>query len=123
MVSEERAASIIFSKLLEDDSFMSYGRRNDDCVDYCIAAQLQHMDKEEAWTQLIDWAYKKHEEAVEHGHLSVVPQYLTELCEEHFERIWPYSKVWYKRNEWTEKLIGEYNFDEEAAHETTRGDE
>jgi len=110
-MTNEEAASKIFKQLLDDEWFMSYGQRNDDCVDYCIAARLQNMDEEEAFNQLIDWAYAKHHDLVEHGKMQVIPQYLRELCEDHFNRIWPYAGVWVKREEWQEKLLHDYGFD------------
>lgn len=113
IVSDERAATIIFDQLLDDEWFMSAGQRNDDCVDYCIAACLQGMSEEDAWNQLFDWASGKFHKLVEEGTISTFPEMLEQLCEEHFERIWPYAKVWVRRNEWMGKLLHEYDFEEE----------
>lgn len=114
MVSDERCASIIFDQLFSDDWFMSYGQRNNDCVDYCIAACLQGMNEADALEQLQDKAMAGHHKLVDAGKQSkLVFELLPDLVEEHFERIWPYAKGWVRRGEWKHKLIHDYDFEEE----------
>lgn len=114
MVSDERCASIIFDHLFSDDWFMSYGQRNNDCVDYCIAACLQGMDEDAALEQLQDKAMAVHHKLVDDKKQSpLVFEMLPKLVEEHFERIWPYAQGWVRRGEWKYKLIHDYDFEEE----------
>jgi len=105
-------ANIIYKGLLADELFCTGGQRNDDIVDYCIAAVLDGLDDNVAFEQLVDWAFATYNKLIAKGLMAKPSEsIMRDLLEEHFDRIMPYAHVWIRRGEWQEKLLHSYDWD------------